>query len=149
MGETPTDKTEKRFNTSASLLLYSMMVLSILIPLKVNSPWLYTGIAIYIVGWVIFVIAIINAARTPPGEMFSKGIYRYSRHPLYLAFILILMGTSIASASWVFLILSAIYCNMMAWQAQAEELVCINSFGNLYRDYMAKTPRWGGIPKSR
>jgi protein-S-isoprenylcysteine O-methyltransferase Ste14 len=115
MGENPADKSEKRINTLTTLLLYSLVILSIFMPLKVNSAWLYGGLAIYLAGWVIFLVAIVNAAQTSPGEIFMRGIYRYSRHPLYLAFIFILMGVSIATASWVFLILSAIYSYMMAW----------------------------------
>jgi protein-S-isoprenylcysteine O-methyltransferase Ste14 len=149
MGETPNDKTENRISNSATLLLYFMVVLSIAVPLKVNSAWLYAGLAVYLAGVLIFLIAIVNASTTPPGKIFSQGMYHYSRHPLYLAFILILMGVSIAGASWVFLILSAIYSNLMAWQAQAEERTCLNCFGNVYRIYMNKTPRWAGIPRIR
>jgi protein-S-isoprenylcysteine O-methyltransferase Ste14 len=149
MGEAPIDNTEKRINLSATLLLYTLVVLSIFVPLKTNSAWLYTGLAVYLIGLGVFLIAIVNAAKTPLGQIFSQGVYRYSRHPLYLAFMLILMGVSIATASWVFLLLSAIYSNMMSWQALAEERTCLNSFGNVYRDYMDKTSRWVGIPKSR
>jgi protein-S-isoprenylcysteine O-methyltransferase Ste14 len=147
MGETSMGKNEKRISSTATLLLYFLVVLSIFVPLKVKSGWLYSGLAIYLAGLIIFLIAIVNAAKTPPGQIFSQGVYRYSRHPLYLAFILILMGVSIASASWVFLIISAIYSYMIAWQAQAEERACLSNFGNVYRDYMNKTPRWGGIPR--
>jgi protein-S-isoprenylcysteine O-methyltransferase Ste14 len=30
-----------------------------------------------------------------------------------------------------------------------EEEVCLNKFGDAYRDYMHKTPRWLGLPKSK
>jgi protein-S-isoprenylcysteine O-methyltransferase Ste14 len=28
-----------------------------------------------------------------------------------------------------------------------EERTCLNKFGNAYREYMDRTPRWLGIPK--
>jgi hypothetical protein len=45
-------------------------------------------------------------ANSPVDEPVTKGLYRYSRHPMYVILPLIFIGTSIVSASWLFLLLS-------------------------------------------
>jgi len=60
----------------------------------------------------------------------------------------IYIGTGIASASWVYLliafILLATYGNVFAIP---EERMCCERFGDAYREYMNRTPRWIGIAK--
>ncbi len=149
MGDAPADKAQRHVNTIATFLLYALFVFSIFIPLKIYSGWIVAGLIIYILGSGVFLVAILNAARTPLGQVFNQGMYRYSRHPLYLSFILILGGVSVGAASWLFLLLSAVYIILMIWQVDYEEKSCLNAFGNEYQEYMEKTPRWIGIPKLR
>jgi protein-S-isoprenylcysteine O-methyltransferase Ste14 len=98
-----------------------------------------------VVAWT---IAIVNIADIPLGEPWTKGLYRYSRHPMNLAGYLILIGAGIASASWIFLLFSIVYIILAAILQIAEERSCLAKFGNAYREYLDKTPRWIGIPKS-
>jgi len=65
-----------------------------------------------------------------------------------LAGYLILIGAGIASASWVFLLFSIVYIILCAILIRAEERSCVEKFGTAYREYINKTPRWLGLPKS-
>jgi protein-S-isoprenylcysteine O-methyltransferase Ste14 len=58
------------------------------------------------------------------------------------------MVLCIASASWLFLLLSAILIVISHFLAITEESATAKKFGDAYREYMNKTPRWLGIPKS-
>ncbi|MCP8316120.1 MAG: isoprenylcysteine carboxylmethyltransferase family protein, partial [archaeon] len=93
-------------------------------------------------------VAIVNIATAPYGEPFTKGAYRYSRHPMYLGQILTLIGVTIASASWVFLLLSIALMILSHLVTIPEERLCLESYGDAYREYMDRTSRWIGIPKS-
>jgi len=90
----------------------------------------------------------VNFATNPLDEPVTKGLYRYSRHPMYLTQFLMFIGVGIASASWVFLLLSVLRTIASFMLMTPEESFCLEKYGNTYREYMNKTPRWIGIPKS-
>jgi protein-S-isoprenylcysteine O-methyltransferase Ste14 len=81
-------------------------------------------------------------------EPVTQGIYRYSRHPIYVAIVLIYLSVGIASVSWVFICVSVIWSVLICISAVGEEHYCLEKFGLAYREYMNRTPRWIGIPKS-
>ena len=59
-----------------------------------------------------------------------------------------MIGAGIASASWLFLLLSVILMVVSHFLAITEENSTTKKFGDAYKEYMARTPRWIGIPKS-
>ncbi len=89
-----------------------------------------------------------NFATTPKEKPVTKGIYRISRHPMYFFGFLIYGGIGIASASWLYLLLAAAYIIFNNISVRVEERVCLKKYGDAYREYMNRTPRWIGIPKS-
>ena len=148
--ETPAfNKTESMINIFSNLvLLFGLLIYSIFLPLQLGTAWFYVGLALCVLGVVTWTIAIVNIADIPLGEPWNKGLYRYSRHPMTLAGYLILIGAGIASASWIFLLFSIVYIILGAIPTIAEERFCLEKFGTAYREYMKRTPRWIGIPKS-
>ena len=139
------EKTLSRFTALFAVILW---IYSIFLPLKIETVWLYTGISIYILGMIIGTIAIINILATQPGKPFTKGMYKYSRHPLSVNMFLVLLGIGVATASWLYLLLLAGLVVVTHFQVIIEERSCIKKFGIDYQDYMNRTPRWIGIPKS-
>jgi len=82
-------------------------------------------------------------------EPVTKGLYHYSRNPQYLTEFLMFIGVSIASASWIFLLFSIVYEVSLLSFASSEERFCLEKYGDAYREYMNRTPRYIGIPKSK
>jgi protein-S-isoprenylcysteine O-methyltransferase Ste14 len=101
---------------------------------------------IYFIGFVLFLTAIVNMAKTPLGQVCSKGIYRYSRHPMQFFSCMTYIGVGIASASWIFLLLSIVLILLQRYRAIPEERVCLEVFGDDYRKYINRIPRWLGKP---
>ena len=149
MGDVPYEKGEKRAFVIYMVLLLVLLAYSIFLPLKLGTVWFYAGLTIYLVGLVMFLTAIVNIATTPSGQSFSKGMYRYSRHPMLFSGSIIFVGVSVASASWVFLLLSVVVMILQTYQVIAEERGCLDTYGDEYQKYLNKTSRWLGIPKSR
>lgn len=149
MGEGPTNLEEKRNNTIYLAIIFLLIAYSVFLPLKLGTGWLYAGLTIYLVGMAVLFTAIMNSAVTPLGQPFIKGMYRFSRHPLYLSIMIIHCGVGIASASWIFLLFSALLIIIQIPQAAAEEKACLQAFGEQYQKYMQRTPRWIGIPKPK
>jgi len=90
----------------------------------------------------------IDWARTPPNKPVTRGLYRYSRHPMYVTNSLFLFGVSMASASWIFLLFMIIFAVGAVVFIGLEEQGCLETYGRVYREYMKRTPRWIGIPES-
>jgi protein-S-isoprenylcysteine O-methyltransferase Ste14 len=113
-----------------------------------GTAWFYSGLAVYLLGLTIVTITIVNVASTPLGEPFTKGLYRYSRNPGYLGQLFLFVGIGIASASWFYLLLSSILIVLTYLLVAIEERINLDKFGAAYREYMKRTPRWIGFPKS-
>ena len=121
---------------------------SIFLPFQLGTIWFYAGLAIFLIGLAILTVASVNFATTQVNVPITRGVYRYSRHPSYLALLLIYLSVSIASASWVFLLVFIVQLVSVSIAAVGEERYCLEKYGDAYREYMNRTPRWIGIPKS-
>ncbi len=139
---------ERKFSMLVALFFFILLIYSIFLPLKLGTIWFYMGLPVYVLGLIVLTIAVANIAATPQGEPFTKGVYRYSRNALSLGMILVFVGIGIASASWLFLLLLAILTVITHLMILVEERTCLNKFGEAYREYMDRTPRWIGIPRS-
>jgi protein-S-isoprenylcysteine O-methyltransferase Ste14 len=130
------------------ILFFTMIIYSIFLPLKLDTAWFYVGLSVYLLGFVISIAALFSIAATKPGEPFTTGMYSYSRHPLTLGTLLPFIGVGIATISWLFLLLCVVLAVLSHFSAVTEEEATANKFGKAYTDYIDKTPRWIGIPKS-
>jgi protein-S-isoprenylcysteine O-methyltransferase Ste14 len=119
---------------------------SIFIPLKTGEIWIWIGLTLFAIGLSTLISATIAVARTPNGSPFSSGIYRVSRHPMYLSMMLVYLAVSIAAASWLFFLITFATFFLQRYQAKKEEKYCCEQFGRAYVDYMERTSRWIGLP---
>ena len=78
--------------------------------------------------------------KQPPHEpvFLTPMLYKYVRHPLYLGFVIAFWATSHMTAGH--LLFSAIWTVYIFVALGYEERDLIDTFGDKYRDYMAKTP---------
>jgi len=143
-------KAQKYARHSMHIIHLLLIIYSIFVPLKLGTAWFYAGLPVYLVGLISYAMVWVGFATTPPDKPVISGIYRYSRNPMYLSTIILFVGVGIATASWVFLLLPAAYMiTPLLGMAEAEEHHCLKVYGDAYREYMNRTPRWLGLPKSR
>lgn len=147
MGSAPVAPTEKRLNQIYMILLVVLGAYSIFLPLRLGTGWFPAGLSIYAAGLALLLSAMAAAVKTPKNQFFSRGVYRVSRHPMYLAMVTMFAGAGIASESWLFLLLTGGMAYLMAAQVNFEETACLSQFGRAYRQYLRKTPRWIGVPR--
>jgi len=88
-------------------------------------------------------------ATNPLDKTITRGVYSISRNPMDFGNFLAIIGIGIACASWIFLLLAIVIITLMNMLVVNEERFCLEKFGNAYREYMNRTPRWIGIPKSK
>ncbi len=141
-------KHEKLLNVISTVTSVAGFIYSIFLPLQLGKAWFFMGLAIFLIALVISLSATFFVRTTPTDKPFTKGPYRYSRHPFYVAETLIFLSITIASVSWVFLLLTVIMQSFHMIYAPAEEQYCLKRYGKDYLEYMKRTPRWIGIPKS-
>ena len=145
------NETERRIFGFSRVVMFLPIIYSIFLPLKLGTTWFYVGLPIALLGLIMCTTAWVNLATIPLGDgPATKGLYRFPRHPMYLTGFLMDIGVSIACASWLFLLLSiaAMIFSHIRF-ASFEESFLLEQYGDTYREYMNRTPRWIGMPKSR
>ena len=139
---------EKILNITGTALLIISFIYSIFLPLKFDSIWFYIGLFIFLFGLIFLLTVLYTWSEAKPDRPFTTGPYRYSRHPGYFSFLLIFISISIMSVSWIFLILTIIFAIIYLIFMSAEEQHCLKTYEKEYQEYMERTPRWIGFPKS-
>jgi protein-S-isoprenylcysteine O-methyltransferase Ste14 len=135
------------------LTLGAMSALHYLLPwgLLISPPWSYTGAVFIAAGIVIAAIAAFsfNRADTPviPFEpstaLVTGGLYRFTRNPMYLGMVLVLIGTGLILGT----IGSWLPIPVFVWIIRnnfilGEERFLEEIFGKPYTDYKNKVRRW-------
>ena len=144
----PFKKAEKRLALSThAIIMPAVFIYSIFLPLKIGTFWLYVGLPIFAVALGISVASIFHAGATPADKPVTRGVYRISRHPIYLSGFLAYLGTAISCASWPVLLCAVLWIAFWHIVVPTEERLLIERYGYAYREYMNRTPRWIGIPK--
>ena len=144
----PLSKIEKISALSTHALIIPVTVIySVFLPLKPGTVWFYAGLVLCFLALVMRLIVNINVAATPLDEPVTKGVYRISRHPMYFSRFLLFIGIGIACASWIFLLCAVLWIVLWHIALPAEERFCLERYGDAYREYVNRTPKWLGMPK--
>ena len=138
---------EKYVGFIANLIWLVALGYSVFLPLFFGTIWFYTGFSIFILGTSLLFYSTSNFMTTPIEQMIQKGVYKFSRHPMYLATFFICLGSGIATSSWIFILLSVIMAVCFHYEALVEERYCLNIYKDTYQEYTNSVPRWIGIPK--
>jgi protein-S-isoprenylcysteine O-methyltransferase Ste14 len=144
----PSKRRDKILSNLMVIVLFGSFIYSIFMPLKIGTIWLYIGLVIYLFGLILIAITMINFATTPINKPVTKGIYRYSRNPMFIGWFLIYFGISFASISWIYLFITIFLIIIVNYVSSLEEEVTLGHYGKSYKDYLDKTPKWIGLPKS-
>ena len=124
------------------ILVLFWYVLAILTPLKIGTMVFVIGISIYSLGLIGFVIALDNFKNTPVDQPATNGIYRISRHPQQLTVSISFLGIGIAIGSWLAFALIVLGVIGAHYKILAEEETCLEQYGESYKNYMDRIPRY-------
>jgi len=79
----------------------------------------------------------------PSTTLVKGGPYRFTRNPMYLGMVLILIGTAIYLGSLTpWFVIPVFFLIIQEWFIKHEELFLENIFGKEYQDYKTKVRRW-------
>lgn len=105
-----------------------------------------TGVAIAIAGVVSFRRAKTTVNPLQPSAASSlviAGIYRFTRNPMYLGMLLVLLGCAVFLGNVLALIFPLVYIPLMnCLQIVPEEKALATKFGSEFAEYQSKVRRW-------
>lgn len=156
----------RKILTALKTLLFTILVpgtVTILLPaLLLSSPWnrvsladgpfRYPGLVLIILGALVYLRCAWEFAFAgkgtpapidPPKELVAKGLYRYSRNPMYVGVLSVVFGEalwfeSLLLAGYGVILFSGFHLFIVFY----EEPALRRKFGESYRRYCAATPRW-------
>ena len=137
----------QEFQSTAWLTMY------ILPHFTYSESWLANGLILIswpliLLGIVLFVLGFCQiywSKFTGKGAV-EVGLYRYTRHPQYVALAIIGLGTSLYWSRFIVVIAFVSMLCIYYFLARVEENVCLAKFGESYRDYMNRTGMF--LPRS-
>lgn len=111
----------------------------------------YLALDLFARAVVIFVLAIAQFARNkthptpyrPTDALITSGVYRFTRNPIYIAFLLAVLGTA-AAANNAWLVVTAIVLFLLLHfgVVKREERYLLGKFGSPYDTYCRQVRRW-------
>ncbi|HEV8080565.1 MAG TPA: isoprenylcysteine carboxylmethyltransferase family protein [Chitinophagaceae bacterium] len=112
----------------------------------------YAGVIVFIIGLIVMLHCILNFAikgrgtlspADPTKQLVITGLYKYSRNPMYVGVMLILIGEAIYFQSinlWIYLLVIFIAFNIFILLHEEPRLR--RDFGEEYTTYCKKVRRW-------
>lgn len=137
------------------IMAYIMWLLDKFLPLYnwLNSPWnklglIIIGMAVLLDIWSLLLF--FHAKTTPnpmkPGStshLVTSGLYRYSRNPMYLGLLVMLIGWGLYLGSLSPLSMLPLFIRLLTkQQIEPEEIILMDKFGPEYKDFQQRVRRW-------
>ena len=119
--------------------------------LPVALPAVWVGVAVWLAGFALAVIAIVQFRRagtdvrvqTPTTQIVDTGVFARSRNPIYVGAHIGLVGVAIALDSlWILAALAPFFLVIRYAVVAREEAYLERKFGDTYLAYKAKVRRW-------
>ena len=104
------------------------------------------GCIIFLLGAFVYFKWEIFWHKTYKGQLVTRGIFQYIRHPHYTSLLIIGFGLALFFYSVFALVIAIIAIPIMIWSIFDEEKLLIKQYGEPYIEYMKKVS-WRMIPK--
>lgn len=122
-------------------------------PLPFSAPAIlrYLGLAMTFVGFLLGIAALtefrkVRTTLDPHGsakQVVTSGIYRFTRNPIYLGFLLMVIGLPLNSGLYWGIVVAPFYVLLMNYLIiQHEEAYLEKKFGKAYTSYTSRVRRW-------
>ena len=110
--------------------------------INTDGPWLFIGLGLYLSGILLYAIAVVHFSSPDKSGFSVRGLYKFSRNPMYVAYFLCFLGCAALTQSQLLLL------SVLVFQASAhgiilsEERWCEAQFGQAYREYKRRVRRY-------
>jgi protein-S-isoprenylcysteine O-methyltransferase Ste14 len=116
-----------------------------------NGRALGAGGALTLVGLALFAVSVRKfwqaGTSVIPGEpstvLLDAGPFRFTRNPIYISFVIFYFGAAIMlTSAWMLVLLIPVLIILQRGVVEREEAYLQTKFGEAYRKYQARVPRW-------
>jgi protein-S-isoprenylcysteine O-methyltransferase Ste14 len=116
-----------------------------------NARALAAGGSLALVGFALAALSALEFRRAGtsvvPGEpstvLLDGGPYRFTRNPIYIGFVIFYFGLAIMlTSAWMLVLLIPTLIVLQRGVVEREEAYLQSKFGETYRKYRARVPRW-------
>jgi hypothetical protein len=132
----------RRMSALVKLTALACFGLIFLTPLKVGTGVFRAGALVHLSGVLLMLAALSAFRNAPPDRPVASGVYRVSRNPQWAALVLVILGIALAMGSGIAAILTAAMAARGHFRILAEEQSCLQRYGESYREYMQRVPRY-------
>ena len=154
--ESPTpSKNWRLYGQVASILLVILLLVTILLPEGENPQLRIAGVFILALAALYMFLPfyfLSKYGQGPEGESYmqsrqvvDRGPYAIVRHPQYLGYALLACGFALLKQHWAIILLAVPGVIFLYLQAVEEEKICLSKFGEAYRRYCQRVPRFNFI----
>lgn len=102
----------------------------------------WVGAVCYLLGLALCTASVIAFAHPDGNGLNTNGVYRFSRHPMYVSYFFCFIGVAAMAKSPMLLALVIMFQISAHWIILSEERWCLNRFGEAYEEYMKKVRRY-------
>jgi len=127
------------YQLSTAALLIAPLFLQVSVA---PSPLFLTGGVVYGVGLLLCAASMVQFASPAAGGFHDSGLYRFSRHPMYVSYFLVFLGCALLTRSPLLLAAVLAFQVSAHWIILAEERWCREVFGAPYQNYMNRVRRY-------
>jgi protein-S-isoprenylcysteine O-methyltransferase Ste14 len=125
---------------------------SMLSHVRVVSVSFPVAVVLMIVGLLMIILSMPFLGRrsfgTELGTLRTTGLYRHSRNPQLVGGFFFVVGYSLLWPSWLGVLWAGLWLIIRHLMVRGEEEHLQKVFGQEYREYCRRTPRYLGLPKS-
>ncbi|MFC1558200.1 methyltransferase family protein [candidate division KSB1 bacterium] len=130
----------------------AIFICSIFIPIQPGNL-LWIGILIFTIGIIMSMAASFSFTGFTEGVNIS-GVYRFSRNPMYMGGFLFFLGLNLMGWTYslinvIFVFLFVVWMGVTHWCVLKEESFLEYKYGDTYREYQGRVPRYAGLMKKK
>jgi protein-S-isoprenylcysteine O-methyltransferase Ste14 len=119
-----------------------VQIIIALTPLTIGKLEFIIGLIIFILGMCRLITAVNTFKNTPLDQPVTRGLYRIYRNPQETSISIVFIGICLSVGS-LFLILIFLFSRIFYhYHILAQEDACLKEYGDSYRNYMNKIPRY-------
>jgi protein-S-isoprenylcysteine O-methyltransferase Ste14 len=124
------------------MAMFAWIGMMVFTPLMPGALVFLIGVLVYTAGYVTVMVALHHFKQTPANQVVVTGPYRLSRNPQWVGLALVLTGPALMTGVWLYLGIVLGMAIIYHQQILAEEKACLEQYGESYRAYMSRIPRY-------
>ena len=124
------------------LIFQGLIVLIFFMPIQFNYRYFVSAIILFATGYILYVMALSNLATSQPERPVTKGVYKISRNPQQIFTIVMWVGIGFITSCWLIIVLCLFQLIVIYPTFIAQENYCIEKYGEDYKNYIKKAPRY-------